>query len=214
MILAECGECGASHKLADDSAGRRFRCNHCRAAVTVPGRRAGTRTKSRSQSSPRRKSRPPRRESMSEDFEDDGDDQDFDRSPRRRSRRRQTRGPSRSSDSVFNSYADNPAYWLGLPFGLALCVSLLAWLSPAAGWIVGIGVIVICGIIATVSGLHILVQAFQESAVCGFMMLFVPFYALFYLVTRWDKQRVPFTVNLSMAASFCLTLIGLVVVLN
>ncbi|MEO1994952.1 MAG: hypothetical protein ABGZ17_06720 [Planctomycetaceae bacterium] len=151
---------------------------------------------------------------MSEDFEDDGDDQDFDRSPRRRSRRRQTRGPSRSSDSVFNSYADNPAYWLGLPFGLALCVSLLAWLSPSSGQIIGIGAIVICGIIAAASGFHALIVAFQESAACGLMMLFVPFYALFYLVTRWDKQRASFTVYFSMVASCCLMSIGLLAVLN
>jgi len=82
------------------------------------------------------------------------------------------------------------------------------------GWIVVIGVLLICGIIAAASGLHTLVLAFQESAVCGFMVLFVPFYALFYLITRWDQQRVPFTVNLSMTASCWLTLIGWYVVAN
>lgn len=60
---------------------------------------------------------------------------------------------------------------------------------------VGLGVILMF-----IGSIGSLVVAFQESAVCGLMFLFVPFYALYYLITRWDLVRRPFLINLAGTA--------------
>jgi hypothetical protein len=43
------------------------------------------------------------------------------------------------------------------------------------------------GLLGFVFGLRILIVAFQESVLQGLLYLFVPFYALFYIATRWER---------------------------
>jgi hypothetical protein len=36
--------------------------------------------------------------------------------------------------------------------------------------------------------------AFSESAICGILYWWLPFFALYYLITRWDEMKKPFSV--------------------
>ena len=223
MIVAECGECLTSHKLADDAAGRRFRCKQCQATVTAPRVRSAKRG-SRSPSSQRRRKMPARSSSAFDDFDDYDDNFDRQRSPRRsagsqrkrnqRTRKGRTGRRSQSDESFFNSYVNKPHLWLGVPAGIAVFVALVCLSSEWAGSVLTVGVLLICVIVAIVSNVHFLVLAFQESAACGLMVLFVPFYALFYLFTRWETQRPPFVLNLSMIVTCILTSVARAVILR
>lgn len=52
------------------------------------------------------------------------------------------------------------------------------------------------GLVLNIGGaLSILLNAFREDLFCGFMYMFFPFYALFFLVTRWDENGTPFLVS-------------------
>lgn len=54
-----------------------------------------------------------------------------------------------------------------------------------SGWVC----IIVCGIIANVCGLHLLVLAFKEDVLVGVLYLFVPFYPLYFVITRWSRCR-------------------------
>jgi len=60
--------------------------------------------------------------------------------------------------------------------------------------------ITVCGIVASAFGLRIMIIAFKESAVTGLLYLFVPFYALFYVITRWNKCGRFFLTSLAASA--------------
>lgn len=45
----------------------------------------------------------------------------------------------------------------------------------------------VCALTAFVFGVRLLIIAFTESVACGLMYLFVPFYGLYYVITRWDQ---------------------------
>lgn len=51
-------------------------------------------------------------------------------------------------------------------------------------------------LIGMVCGIWILVIAFSESVACGLMSMFVPFYGLYYIVTRWEQCGAPFLISL------------------
>jgi hypothetical protein len=74
--------------------------------------------------------------------------------------------------------------------GVFFVVGLLvfAW-AHKLGFIVavGTGALMLFG-----GGLWILGVAFHEGVMCGVMYLFVPFYGLYYLISRWDDCKRPF----------------------
>ncbi|MFH1560904.1 MAG: hypothetical protein ABID84_05830 [Chloroflexota bacterium] len=43
-------------------------------------------------------------------------------------------------------------------------------------------------------GIWMIILAFRESVGCGLLYLFMPFYSLYYLFSRWDEMRKPFIV--------------------
>ena len=210
MIACECGGCGSTYKVKDQNAGKRFQCKHCDEMVRVPG----------GGGAPKRRKKP-EYDDYAEDDYDDGDDDygadDYDDgyddygddgyddyeerrpAPRRRS-------PKKSS---LTRYVGNPLLWIGIPIGIGLFVGLLSMIAVGAGVVAGFGAVAVCGIISVCFGLHSLVLAFKEDAVCGIMYLFVPFYSLYYLITRWDEQREPFVTQLSMTLAMILAMVGM-----
>ena len=48
-----------------------------------------------------------------------------------------------------------------------------------------------------VGGIMILVAAFRESTGQGFMSLLIPFYAIYYVFTRWEDCKTGFLINLA-----------------
>ncbi len=66
---------------------------------------------------------------------------------------------------------------------------IFAMVSPV-GIAVGLGVLALVGIgCLLVGAVGMLVVPFQESVVCGLCSIFVPFYSLYYVITRWDEMR-------------------------
>lgn len=53
------------------------------------------------------------------------------------------------------------------------------------GW----GLIIFGNVIVVVYSIRIIIVAFQEDITCGLLYLFLPFYSLYYFVTRWDRVK-------------------------
>jgi hypothetical protein len=51
------------------------------------------------------------------------------------------------------------------------------------GW----GFIALGGLISFIYSIRLVIVAFQEDMVCGLLYLFLPFYSLYYIATRWAK---------------------------
>jgi hypothetical protein len=68
-----------------------------------------------------------------------------------------------------------------------IAVSMSLMPRSRAFFVSGCVCIGVCNTIAAVFGLRILIISFRESAVTGLLYLFVPFYSLFYIITRWSK---------------------------
>ena len=64
-------------------------------------------------------------------------------------------------------------------------------------WMMGVGMFL-------TGGFWMIVAAFRESAGCGLLFLFIPFYSPYYLVRRWRVMYKPFII-------FVLGIIALVV---
>ncbi|MDA1052558.1 MAG: zinc ribbon domain-containing protein [Planctomycetota bacterium] len=94
-------------------------------------------------------------------------------------------------------------------FGLGVIVafaSLMMALKDNRGlafWITGLSIIVFGDLIAAYYGIRIIIVAFMESVGQGFLYLLVPFYALYYIITRWDRTGKFFMQNLR-ALGLCL----------
>jgi dienelactone hydrolase len=121
----------------------------------------------------------------------------------RRGKRRKKKG---------NQMFANILIGLACTAGAFLFLGVLTFLIPALAVIVGIGCLMVGGLVATAGGFWFLGVAFGEDAVEGLLCLFVPFYSLYYLVTRWDEARDPFLCQLGgtgiALASFVFFCIG------
>ncbi|MBA7688669.1 hypothetical protein ES703_97158 [subsurface metagenome] len=53
-----------------------------------------------------------------------------------------------------------------------------------------------------VGGIAFLIVAFRESILCGLACIFIPFFSLYYVITRWRKARSPFFIILIGLAIF------------
>jgi hypothetical protein len=42
-------------------------------------------------------------------------------------------------------------------------------------------------LLGTWFGIKLLIEGFRESTACGLLMIFLPFYSLYYVITRWDR---------------------------
>ncbi|UCB42638.1 MAG: hypothetical protein JSV77_09315 [Dehalococcoidales bacterium] len=55
---------------------------------------------------------------------------------------------------------------------------------------------VIGGVIYVASGIWLLIISFNESMQHGCLSMIIPFYSLYYVITRWDKSKKPFVIGL------------------
>jgi hypothetical protein len=85
-------------------------------------------------------------------------------------------------------------------FAVIGVAAVLAAFSPA-------GVLFLMGaagvsffVLGLYGAIGMIVIPFQESAACGLMCLFVPFYGLYYTITRWDAMRGAFLSGLAAYA--------------
>lgn len=85
----------------------------------------------------------------------------------------------------------------GMP-KVAAGVAVVALIGLAAVSSVGSILLLMIGAVTLLVGyIWMLVTPFRESVVCGIMWLFVPFYALYYLCSRWEDTWRPFTTYLA-----------------
>jgi hypothetical protein len=91
-------------------------------------------------------------------------------------------------------------YLIGLCMLIGFGAMMLLLSMKAALWAAGCMLICAAWCVVLYSGIRLLLLAFQESPVQGLLYLFVPFYALFYIVTRWDRCSAFFLMNLGGAA--------------
>lgn len=71
--------------------------------------------------------------------------------------------------------------------GIGVIGIVVAMVGSGTVGMVGFGIVVAMGIVLNMwGGLAILGAAFQEGVAHGFAYIFVPFYALYYVLTRWE----------------------------
>jgi hypothetical protein len=221
MITVSCTGCQHEYRVADDKAGKRFKCRDCGDICTVP---AAKRRKPGSSATPKRrkpKKQAPRDEweddtaSSSDDYEsyddygtDDGgydtDDGGYDDYEPARSRRKspsrsgkatkKKRKASKSDDGGRFSFT-SPLVWLGYPVAALLLTVAALFIVPVVGAILAVILVIVGLLLGLVGGILSIVGAFKEDVVCGLLYLFVPFYSLYYLVTRWEQQKNAFLMN-------------------
>lgn len=124
---------------------------------------------------------------------------------------------TRRKTSATWSWKLSPALIFGV---IVMClvggVLLTSQFNPAVGrmtlaalmimLMVGVGFAIMAGyIMMLVGGIGLIIAAFEEDVACGLMYIFIPFYSLYYLITRWDETRWPKMVGLGFLLSVGLT---------
>jgi hypothetical protein len=194
-INASCNSCFRQYQLKDDLAGRQVRCKECGAVFPVPNVAASGDAAADDGRDAR-------------EFDEDPYVDDVD-SPPPRSRPRSTgaRGKKKKSRRSAASGVSFGAVFglgaVGCVLFLLTCVLGLFW--PAAWAVMLIGMFVVGLVLHLVGGIGVVVTAFREDTKCGLMYLFLPFYALYYGITRfgqiWKLLTVAFTGLLLMAGA-------------
>ena len=224
-ITVTCSNCLSEYNVRETNAGKKFACKQCGEMCSVPRQNKSPKPRpssSRSSRSEPRRRKPQEYEDGYDEYDDYGADEydeyaDDDYSSSRRSKparkaRKKKKKPRRSSgliesgDGIFDTYVNNAALWIGIPFAISLVVAAVTVVVPIGGFFAFILVLIVGGLVSFCSGIHSLVLAFQEDVACGLMILFVPFYGLYYLVTRWEEQRGAFIMQLSMCFAIVLAL--------
>ena len=82
-----------------------------------------------------------------------------------------------------------PTYIIFFAFAavIAFAATMLSLPRDQAFRVCGTGIAVFGYCMITYYSIRMVISAFFESAACGLLYLFVPFYALYYLITRWQR---------------------------
>ncbi|HYH65681.1 MAG TPA: hypothetical protein VD866_13375 [Urbifossiella sp.] len=216
VLRVVCPGCDKTLGLPAAAAGKPAKCPACGIKFLVPDDlepEPAPAPKPRPRPAP-----PPRRRPRDEDDDepvsrrrrvyddDDDDDDDDDERPSRRSRAK----PKKRRRAGGGGMPE----WYGGPLGrlaenavITLLLALLALASPmVAGWLlIGWGFV-----LASVSAIWFLVLAGREGVDQVLLNLFIPFYSVYYAITRWDDVKHPVTLNLIGGAQYT---IGILLVL-
>ena len=207
MITVDCDVCSKRYKVKSEAAGKRFRCKECGTVLTVARRRPAR--QSRPNATNRERSSAP----SDEDFEGLGfsisEEEIYAQSPlppRAPSspppKSEQEHKKKKKRRSSTNRVSDNDVFTgegavagvlailataYGLPKAIAIGPNsdLLTVLrafehSPIRMTLIALGLLVV-----NYYNSRIVILAFEETVWRGLCYLFVPFYILYYLVTRW-----------------------------
>jgi hypothetical protein len=190
QLAVVCDGCFLETRVGAEHAGKRARCKNCGTVFRIPrpgedepSDLAGTTEPTPHSEEPRpaghRNGRNPGRS-------------------RKKSRTRSRQGTQALLGPRSQQLYVSVARWkipLGIAVGLVVVVGISGLIMPAVG--VWIGRTGFAGGIAVsfVCGLWILVLAFQEDPLCGVLYLFLPFYALYYVVTRWEETWFPVAIS-------------------
>jgi hypothetical protein len=218
-IAFRCENCGKSFEVDGALAGKKCKCKQCGHIFSIPvPRQPSSRprnlqtfgasedsrasTASRPASSRPAPSSPPRPQPSPapayDPYEDLGppaiptvdlenDEEFLPPRPAKPAPERKKRSKRRSSGFSIESIPG----WVYLLLGLGFVVAITVACTSRAGLLVVAGGSVLVGMIMmAIGGIGLIVIAFTESVACGLLYLFVPFYCLYYVITRWaDTKR-------------------------
>jgi WD40 repeat protein len=221
-ITFPCTECGQKYQVGQELAGKRMKCRKCGALQPIPVPRATT-----APVAPQAEfaARPPARPRPTasprpafDPFERDGpapaanpyDDvyglgdaplkratvaQAEDLVPPRPGRSGRPRSTVKPSDG--DQFGRIAVISAGVGAGLFLSLAVVGLFTQAGA----VALIGLTAVVATLlmmgGGIWAIVNAFREDVVCGILYLFLPFYPLYYLITRWSDQWRPFVTQLA-----------------
>jgi predicted Zn finger-like uncharacterized protein len=171
-IEATCDSCFRTYNLKDALAGRKVRCKECGETFTVPEPGAAP------------------REPAGDPWDvDDPFDEDFASAappppmPTRRRKKRRRKKQQPEARSGFNPGLIGILSLAG-GGGLFLIMCLVGIVFRPIWTLMLVGMGLTGGGLALVGGIGCLMAAFEEDTVCGVMYLVVPFYPLYYVITR------------------------------
>jgi hypothetical protein len=122
-------------------------------------------------------------------------DEDEDEPPRRKRRKKRRR---RSGSSAGLSPLLIGVMVVG---GIGFVCAVLSFVVPAMALVtMGLGYL-----LQFTGGIMFLVVAFQDDTLQGILCLFVPCYSLFYLISHFEEEKIPFLINI---AGFVMVMIG------
>jgi DNA-directed RNA polymerase subunit RPC12/RpoP len=110
----------------------------------------------------------------------------------------------------WESWLTDTTKWFKL-VGIVSAVCFLLSAIPFVGVFAFFAILVAYAIVQFVGGIWLLSIAFKEDIVQGLVYLFVPFYALYYLISRWANCKPAFMLCMVGVAGFLASLFGTVV---
>ena len=160
-IEVDCPACFVPYRLKDEFAGKRIKCKQCGAVVPVPrpGRQAVAEAEEPWDETPEEPQRP---------------------APGRAKKKRKKKAASGGGPPL--------GLVLGLggaALGLVLLLGIVGIFWTPALALLSIGGMIIGMALCLVGGVACLIAAFNEDPICGVMWIFVPFYSLYYVITRF-----------------------------
>lgn len=201
MIQVRCANCSSLLRARDQLAGKAVACPHCNFRVDIPVAGAGFEVIEDNAPAPARRppqaassQRPPARPARVTSV----DDEEFEDRPRRPVRRRKRRPAGGMANDRFVIIC-----------GSLLIVGIVLGVLGFASLGIALLAMSFCAGVFLFSGIWGVVVAFQEDASCGLMYLFVPFYSLYYLVTRWETAGRPFLLGLTAIIPYILVIFAL-----
>lgn len=208
-IRVVCDQCQAKYLIPDEHAGKKMRCKKCGEICPVPSGSRPSKAPTGPAKKPSKPSKP--KAPAADEFDDYGDGPDDDeedeeliaRPVSRRAKKAKPKKAERSKSKRKNPLAGfqfdftEARTILGLPAVGALLTMLV---EGAAGDTAGVCVLgfifVLAAILSLVSGVMAIIVAFEEDVLCGLLYLFLPLYALYHIITRWEEQKKPFLMSL------------------
>lgn len=115
----------------------------------------------------------------------------------------------RTASKDWESWLTDTTKWFKL-VGIASAVCFFLSAIPFVGVFCFFAILVAYAIVQFAGGIWLLTIAFKEDIVQGLVYLFVPFYALYYLISRWENCKPAFLLCMAAAAALLASLAGTV----
>ncbi len=211
-IALSCGQCGKRYELDGKLAGKRARCKQCGHEFTIPVPRQTTPSRPKSTAAATAPlnaygideepavSRKPKSSGF-DPFDDLGNstvvdsasEDDFGNPVLTRAGAPPKKKKKKKSGSGSGFQLPDLTGKVVL-FGLVALgiLAALSFVSKGAGMIFLILTVLIGMVMILTGGVWTLVSIVRESVVCFLLWMFVPFYSLYYLITRWEDMKGPF----------------------
>ncbi|HVV99346.1 MAG TPA: prolyl oligopeptidase family serine peptidase [Planctomycetaceae bacterium] len=202
-ISVDCPGCGRTYNLNEKYAGKKVRCTDCKTAMQVPAAEAeevatafDSWDEEESAPAPKRKTIS-RRSAVAQD--DDDSEHDFEtteshRVPSKAKPARKKKKKRKSGSGLKLPTEFTVGHFCGLLAILFLCCVPVMFFGMVPALVCVLGWMIAWVIALLVAAIWLLVIAFQEDAICGLLCIFVPFYQLYFIISRWSLTYRPIAV--------------------